>query len=124
MINELKSCPFCGLNLEVWGSPITRNIKKVQHPTADCLLSGQTWWHVPRFIGPWNTRADLSRDLVRAALKSLVAKIGQLEVDQHNNCKSEDYSDGISDCFDLAVKISNDPEAVESIITSVLGEPT
>jgi hypothetical protein len=65
-------------------------------------------------------RADLSADLVRAALKSIVAKMGQLEVDQHNNCKSEDYSDGISDCFNLAVKMTNDPDAVAAIVAKVM----
>jgi hypothetical protein len=60
---ELKPCPFCGENLIVHGSPITRDIKKVSHPSNDCILSSHNWWHVPRFIGPWNTRAALSAAL-------------------------------------------------------------
>ncbi|MBQ2263228.1 MAG: hypothetical protein II336_17940 [Loktanella sp.] len=67
MTDALKPCPFCGGNLEVLGSPITRDIKKVQHPSANCLLSGQTWWHVPQFIDPWNTRATDSAELLEAA---------------------------------------------------------
>ena len=52
----LKPCPFCGVDIDVPGSAFTGGIKSANHPTNNCILSGQSWWFVPRFIKPWNTR--------------------------------------------------------------------
>ena len=52
----LKPCPFCGCDIDVPGMPFTRDIKSARHPTNECILSAHTWWLVPRFIEPWNTR--------------------------------------------------------------------
>ena len=83
---ELLPCPFCGGAIDVPGSSITRDIKTARHPSNDCILSGQNWWMVPRFIEPWNRRTDLSQAAVAAALEAAAVIAETHQVYQAHVC--------------------------------------
>lgn len=55
----LARCPFCGETLFTKAADSRSDLLSVHHPLSDCLLSGDSWWLVPKFTAAWNRRAAL-----------------------------------------------------------------
>jgi Lar family restriction alleviation protein len=136
--NELKPCPFCGGEAHFFETSADSDTEF----HAQCKSCGaEIGYWVPHTAGDelrlmatqdvvtrWNTRADMSADLVRAALERAAE-------DVHNECWTDGDGKPATDVLlaeqettALAIKairaIAKDDEAVEAIIASVLGEPT
>jgi len=138
----LKSCPFCGGAASTWiTDAYSCDSSERVLGCQDCDIQmpyGSVFNSevIPEaYAAAWNTRADMSADLVRAALER-AAEVSDHACKNMNDIglKSPEDSDARSRCFARAREaiyiaqdiraIAKDDEAVEAIIASVLGEPT
>jgi len=100
---KLKPCPFCGGDAEVTDTTKVLGVWRLIHRCKAIGPISLERYNEETLTNAWNTRADLSADLVRAALEAAAAPI---------------YKWSIAAAEEIEA-LSADPETIAAIVARV-----